>query len=100
MDSLSVSAEALRDRGWDVADACHGSRFASAGHESDLAAHQHGWVGRSAGALASLREQWHAADRHLHGRVDALADGMRDGSVGFADMEDHHAQALRALTAH
>jgi uncharacterized protein YukE len=100
MDSLSVSPDALRDRGWDVADACHGSRFASAGHESDLAVHQHGWVGSSAAALASLREHWQTSSRHLHGRVDALADRMRDSSTGFADMENHHAQALRALTGH
>ena len=76
MDSLSVSPDALRDRGWDVSDAGCGSRFASAGHESDLALHQQGWVGSSAVALAGLRDHWHAANRHLHGRVDALADGL------------------------
>ena len=100
MDSLSVSPDALSARGWDVSDACHGSRFASAGHESDLAVHQRGWVGGSAAALALLREQWQTANRHLHGRIDALAEGMRDGSAGFADMEDRNAQALRALTGH
>jgi hypothetical protein len=62
MDSLAVSPGTLRDRGWDVSDACCGSRFASAGHESDLAVHQQTWVGRSATALAALREHWHSAD--------------------------------------
>ena len=94
MDSLSVSPDALHDRGWDVSDAGCGSRFASAGHESDLALHQQGWVGSSAVALAGLRDHWHAANRHLHGRVDALADGLRDGSAGFAGMENRHAEAL------
>ena len=97
MDSLSICPDALRDRGWDVSDACCGSRFASAGHESDLAVHQPGWVGRSAVALAGLREHWQAANRRLHGCVDGLADGMRDGSAGFADMENRHAEALRLL---
>lgn len=97
MDSLSVRPDALRDGGWDVADACYGSRFASAGHESDLAVHQQGWAGRSALALGVLREHWQAANGHLHGRVDALADGMRDGSAGFAGMENSHAEALRLL---
>jgi uncharacterized protein YukE len=94
MDSLSVRPEDLRDRGWDVSDACCGSRFASAGHESDLALHQQGWVGNSAVALTGLRERWATADQHLHGRVDALADGLRDGADGFADMENRHAEAL------
>lgn len=97
MDSLSVTPAALRDRGWDVSDACHGSRFASAGHEADLTAHQQGWVGRSASALGGLREHWQTVDGCLHGRVDALADGMRGGSAGFADMEARHAGALRLL---
>lgn len=97
MDSLSVSPDALRDRGWDVSDACYGSRFAGSGHEADLAAHQPGWVGGSAAALAELRERWQTANQHLHGRVDALAEGMRDGSLGFADMESRHAAALRVL---
>jgi hypothetical protein len=97
MYSLSVSPDALRDRGWDVSDACYGSRFAGAGHESDLAVHQQGWVGGSAVALAGLREHWQSANGHLHGRVDALADGMRDGSAGFAEMEAGHTDALRQL---
>ncbi len=97
MDSLSVCPDALRDRGWDVSDACHGSRFASAGHESDLAVHQEGWAGRSAVALAALREHWQTVNGHLHGRVDALADGMRGGAAGFAGMEARHAEALLTL---
>jgi hypothetical protein len=100
MDSLSVSPDALRDRGWEVSDACYGSRFASAGHETDLAVHQQGWVGRSAVALEGLREHWRIAGSHLHGRVDALADGMRDGSAGFAEMDARDAEALRLLPGH
>ena len=97
MDSLSVSPDALRDRGWDVSDACYGSRFASAGHESDLAVHQQGWVGRSAIALAGLAGHWGRVNGDLHARVDALADGMKDGSAVFADMDARHADTLRQL---
>ena len=100
MDSLSVSPDTLRDRGWDVSDAGYGSRFASAGHESDLAVHQQGWVGRSAVALAGLRDHWQTANGLLHARVDALAEGMRDGAAGFTDMEARHADALRLLPGH
>lgn len=99
MDSLSVCPDTLRDRGWDVSDACYGSRFAGAGHESDLAIHQSGWVGKSALALASLRDHWQIANQHLHGRVGGLADRMRNGASSFAQMEARHAEALRALTA-
>jgi uncharacterized protein YukE len=97
MNSLSVSPATLHASGWDVSDAGLGSRFASSGHESDLQAHQQGWVGLSGAALAELRHRWQDANAALHRDVDSLADGMRSAADGFATSERHAADALRAV---
>lgn len=95
MDSLSVNPAALHASGWDVSDACYGSRFASTGHRVGFAGSPARLVGESGAAPARLRGQWQAANTDLHRDVDSLADGMRSAANGFLTSERHPAHRRR-----
>jgi uncharacterized protein YukE len=96
-DKLPVNPTALSQAGNDVANhgedllarqqSCHG----------EAAGAQSGWVGASAGALSNLLDGWQiTTDAHLR-RFGNHSCDMHFAAVGFADMEDRNAAAVRSV---
>ena len=96
-DKLRVTPTALSQAGNDVANhgedlltrqqSCHG----------EAAGAQSGWVGASAGALSNLLDGWQTtSDAHLR-RFGNHSCDMHFAAVGFAEMEDRNAAAVRSV---
>lgn len=90
IEALALSAAHVTGQGEDLA-AAHMSS------DNQLVAAQSGWVGTSGLALHAKTASWLETSRRLVARVGEHATDLTDDGRSFAEMEQAHAEKLRAL---
>jgi WXG100 family type VII secretion target len=89
IEHLAASGVAVTGHGEDVA-----TKHAAAATRIETA--QGGWQGASALAMTALSEQWVATTATLVSKLSDHAQGLHTSAQGFAEMEQHNSQALKA----